>query len=603
MAPQIPQIGPPAGPSLVEQPGGASGAAFGAPGAALSELGQSVQGLSRVMQQQQAIADSQRVTTLATQHEYDLAALKAGIPASTDPTVALGRFNQGAAELSKKYLADPANASILDLLGPEINKNTAHYTMDAMVTAAKGAESMQVATAKAGLGPLANLVAGATDPVEIDRNLARAKSLIDPLRPEDRIALAAGFKKDVNVGRLRNMITANPESAVVLLHSPDFAKLYPDVTPEQKQQMLGQADVELRRPLTEADARLDASQGQLINSAMDKWNAGTFTEADAQQLADNGVPRDKVRQMLPGFVPVERSEPGAPDLMYQAIDAAPMSMSRFDILAMQGLSKQDQQLGIAYLTKKQGELRAPLGRAKALAVEQGVEALAPVSIADVNPAETQQRRQDVRHQLETIVSGTTDPNDVYRQVREFVAQEKGSGRLNKPGYIGPPPPTGLGTTSMAGGVPGMSVVGPESGGGTFAGSRTIPQPPPAPGAASSDILKPDEWDDFLNRIRSTENKPGEEWRGTPVSNKGAIGPYQITLPTANYYRIPVTDLYDEQKSRMWATVILNDLGRRFGWRKDLMAAGYNAGPDAVKKYGGVPPFAETRAYVAQVTRR
>jgi soluble lytic murein transglycosylase-like protein len=42
--------------------------------------------------------------------------------------------------------------------------------------------------------------------------------------------------------------------------------------------------------------------------------------------------------------------------------------------------------------------------------------------------------------------------------------------------------------------------------------------------------------------------------------------------------------------------MLADLQKQFG-RRDLVLAGYNAGPGAVQQYGGIPPYTETRDYV------
>jgi len=56
---------------------------------------------------------------------------------------------------------------------------------------------------------------------------------------------------------------------------------------------------------------------------------------------------------------------------------------------------------------------------------------------------------------------------------------------------------------------------------------------------------------------------------------------------------------DPKRAIPYAAKYLRQLYDRFGtWT--LAVAAYNAGPTAVKKYGGVPPFKETRAYVAAI---
>ena len=46
--------------------------------------------------------------------------------------------------------------------------------------------------------------------------------------------------------------------------------------------------------------------------------------------------------------------------------------------------------------------------------------------------------------------------------------------------------------------------------------------------------------------------------------------------------------------------LMSELLKRFDGKLALALAGYNAGPGAVEQYGGVPPYAETRAYVARI---
>lgn len=59
------------------------------------------------------------------------------------------------------------------------------------------------------------------------------------------------------------------------------------------------------------------------------------------------------------------------------------------------------------------------------------------------------------------------------------------------------------------------------------------------------------------------------------------------------------DPHDPVQSINGAATYLKQLYDQFGdWK--LAVAAYNAGPGAVKKYGGVPPYAETQAYVQKV---
>jgi hypothetical protein len=83
-----------------------------------------------------------------------------------------------------------------------------------------------------------------------------------------------------------------------------------------------------------------------------------------------------------------------------------------------------------------------------------------------------------------------------------------------------------------------------------------------------------------------------------VSPAGARGVAQFMPGTSRAYGL--ADPYDPAAAIDAQAHLMSDLLRRFGGRVGLALAAYNAGAGAVEAAGGVPPFAETRAYVARI---
>jgi soluble lytic murein transglycosylase len=83
-----------------------------------------------------------------------------------------------------------------------------------------------------------------------------------------------------------------------------------------------------------------------------------------------------------------------------------------------------------------------------------------------------------------------------------------------------------------------------------------------------------------------------------VSNKGAVGCMQLMPFTSK--RFKVADPFDPVQNIEGGILYIKELLTQFQGNLVNTVAAYNAGPGAVRKHGGVPPYSETRGYVKRV---
>ena len=83
-----------------------------------------------------------------------------------------------------------------------------------------------------------------------------------------------------------------------------------------------------------------------------------------------------------------------------------------------------------------------------------------------------------------------------------------------------------------------------------------------------------------------------------ISPKGAMGLMQLMPLTANQYK--VKNVFDPRQNIEGGVRYLVDLIKLYDGDTKHVLAAYNAGQEAIKKYGGIPPYRETKNYIKKV---
>lgn len=133
----------------------------------------------------------------------------------------------------------------------------------------------------------------------------------------------------------------------------------------------------------------------------------------------------------------------------------------------------------------------------------------------------------------------------------------------------------------------------------------LPDPPPilpAPsGPTSEDLLnsaaiRQGSEPDFVRLVRSVA-RIESGLRQDAVSPKGAIGLMQLMPGTASTLGVDPKLIYQNAEG---GAKFLREMLIRYHYDSTLALAAYNAGPAAVDRYKGVPPYLETRRYIIKV---
>lgn len=129
-----------------------------------------------------------------------------------------------------------------------------------------------------------------------------------------------------------------------------------------------------------------------------------------------------------------------------------------------------------------------------------------------------------------------------------------------------------------------------------------------PAAGSTNVSSNHSFDAIIKKASATYGIPEKMIKSVikqesgfnpnATSSAGAGGLMQLMPGTAKY--LGVSNVYNAEQNIMGGTKYLKQLFDKFGGSYKLMLAAYNAGPGAVAKYGGIPPYNETANYVNNI---
>jgi soluble lytic murein transglycosylase-like protein len=150
--------------------------------------------------------------------------------------------------------------------------------------------------------------------------------------------------------------------------------------------------------------------------------------------------------------------------------------------------------------------------------------------------------------------------------------------------------------------------------GEIAAFESIPDPPVVPAPAAPQVssptakLTPGDLREMLARAGTEHNldvdllaslvKAESDGNARAVSHAGAQGLMQLMPGTAA--ELGVKDSFQPDQNVRGGAAYLDSLLTKYNDNLAKALAAYNAGPEAVDKYHGIPPYHETRAYVARV---